>query len=152
MDGKHKMRAMTTKLPWAWLIVNGFKRYELQHGRANIRERVAIRASTLNRNRVDGVRRDFPHIPLPSDAELRSMQRCILGTPGVSDCRPIEELADARAGACVEPGDYEFAWILDAPEPLEEPLAWTPPSGAVIWSILTAGMERRVRQIGSETP
>jgi hypothetical protein len=131
------MKALTTRLPWAWLIVHGFKRYELRSSPTRIRGQVAIRSSKVDHQWVRYVRRNFPHIPLPSDAELAGLTHSILGTAEITDCIPIDRVPDVVEGACLRPEDYgdlSYAWVREAAEPLTSPIAWNPPWGAVNWS------------------
>jgi len=143
------MRVMTTRLPWAWLIVNGFKRYELRSRQTNIRERVAIRSSRLDAQWARYVRQNMSMTALPSDARLNLMKQSILGTAQVVDCIPIEKISDVMEGACLDPEDYgglAYAWLLEDPESLSQPLPWKAPPGAVTWSNLPVNLESHLRQ------
>jgi hypothetical protein len=140
------MRVMTTKLPWAWLIVNGYKKYELRSQRTRIRERIGIRASTVDKPMVRYVRDNFPRIPLPSDDELRLMARSILGTADMADSALVAELSDVAEGACDRSSSHgrrKHAWVLAGAVPLQRPIAWTQP-GARTWSHSPPGIDRRL--------
>lgn len=139
---------MTTQLPWAWLIVNGYKKYELRSQRTGIRERIGIRASTVDKPMVSHVREHFPRIPLPSDDELGLMERSILGTADMTDSKVVAELSEVAEGACYRSRNYgkrKHAWVLGGAVPLQHPIPWTPPPGAMTWSHPPATIDRRLR-------
>ena len=65
------MKALSTKQPWAWLIVHGYKGIENKTRGTRLREEILIHTGLRPDKAGDEwVRKTFPEIPLPPLAEL----------------------------------------------------------------------------------
>ena len=77
------MKALSTRQPWAWLIVNGYKPIENRNWRSGYRGELAIHASkTFDSGGVEFVRKSFPRIHLPDSYDMGG----IVGMVNMVDC------------------------------------------------------------------
>ena len=142
------MRALNVQLPWAWLIVHGFKTYELRTRRTLTRGRVPIRATKFDRDAAAAVRRRFPDLALANDDELKRLKSCVLGTAEISDCVPVAELADVTERSRVplsRQGGWPIAWVLKKPQALKRPLPCPVTPGPVTWATVPARVAQQLR-------
>ncbi|NDE17088.1 ASCH domain-containing protein [bacterium] len=112
------VRVLSIRQPWAALIVAGFKHIELRSWPTRHRGLLAIHA---------GTRRDSAELPQAVEesllfGQLIQLQGVVIGTVNLQDCRRAVQ-ADSSA-ACCEVGTDLWAWVLDNPAKLSEPIPW----------------------------
>lgn len=79
------MKALSIQQPWAWLIVNGFKRVENRRWKTGYKGPLAIHAGKKFDNRgYDFVRSAFPDIALPGPKAFE--RGGIVGTAEMTGC------------------------------------------------------------------
>lgn len=77
------MKALSIQQPWAWLIVNGYKPVENRDWPTRVRGRVLIHAGKkIDADGYHFVRRQFPHIELPTSFDVGG----IVGEARITDC------------------------------------------------------------------
>lgn len=77
------MKALSIQQPWAWLIVNGYKRVENRTWRTDYRGPVLIHAGKkMDADGYGWVRTHFPRIHLPESFELGG----IVGRASITGC------------------------------------------------------------------
>lgn len=152
------MKAISLWQPWANLVIYGDKRIETRSWKTNYRGRIAIHATRHKK---------FPHEVWAAIADTLGIDPAkykgswlyytehgvgswsfgvILGTVGIVDCVPIEELYGTEYDTPKERalGDWSegrYGWILKAPERFKQPIpargaqglwTWEHPDGGVI--------------------
>lgn len=66
-----KMKALSIKQPWSWLIVNGYKNVENRTWKHNLRGKFLIHASLgFDKVGYKWVKKNLPYIPLPREIEF----------------------------------------------------------------------------------
>ncbi len=82
---QEKLRALSLRQPWAWLVINGYEDIEKRSWRTNHRGRLLIHASSssawINSEFVETIRRDYG-VALPAKFDLGG----IVGVVEVTDC------------------------------------------------------------------
>ncbi len=77
------MKALSIQQPWAWLIANGCKEIENRDWPTKVRGQFYIHAGKkIDKDAIDWIRGEFPHIPLPSEFEVGG----IVGQARIVDC------------------------------------------------------------------
>jgi len=80
------MKALSILQPWAWLIVNGHKDIENRSWPTHYRGRFLVHAGKKwgreQREDLDRVRSQFPHLVLPASFDLGG----IVGSAAITDC------------------------------------------------------------------
>ena len=76
------MKALTIKQPWASLIINGYKQYEIRSWKTKYRGKILIHAGTGT---------DKEYLYLYENYNLEYAQAAIIGEAEIVDCRLIDE-------------------------------------------------------------
>lgn len=111
------MNGLMIRSPWIEKILSGSKTWEIRGKKTNVRGTIAlIRSGT---GRVYGTCELVDVIgPLSLDEMLDNLSR---------HCSPCDELTRGL------PYPKTYAWILRNVRPLEKPLSYRHPPGAIIW-------------------
>jgi len=131
-----EIRVLAVRQPWASLIVDGLKTIEIRSRPTNIRERVAIYASTAKQETLEGVYGpDYNYRILPTGkiigtVELYSSTTHPLGSSQVFERWHGEH--HAPINYYIE-GKTHF-WYFKKPIKFSQPIPYKPPKGAVVWS------------------
>jgi len=133
------MRVLAVRQPWASLIVEGLKTIEVRSKPTNIRERVAIYASTSKASRFYFT----PNGKISTAYDADFTKGFILGTVEIIDSPsyPIEsyEMFRSISNQHLAPDGYysdkkTYIWRLENPVKFTQPIPYKPPKGAVVWS------------------
>jgi hypothetical protein len=110
------MRGLLIRSPWVEQILAGRKSWEIRGSSTNVRGPIAL---------------------------IRSGSGKIVGTCDLVDVIGPLTLSDIQENASISgsdalefkslPYDKTYAWVLKNPEPLDEPIPYKHPSGAIIW-------------------
>ena len=131
-----EIRVLAVRQPWASLIVEGLKTIEVRSRPTNIRERVAIYASTAKQETLEGEHgKNYNYRILPTGK--------IIGTVEIATCTNSKIISQkhfemfhkyhfAPSGFLVDGGVY--FWYLEKPVEFSIPIHYKPPKGAVVWS------------------
>lgn len=128
------MRVLAVRQPWASLIIEGLKTIEVRSKPTNIRERVAIYASTTKQGTIEGEHGvDYNYRILPTGQIVGTVE--IVASSCCND--EIEyEIYKNEHRAHDEYFTYgkTYFWHLRRPIEFAEPVPYKPPRGAVVWS------------------
>lgn len=109
-------RALLVRDPWAGLIVDGLKIWELRSSRTSVRGRIAIARSgtgtLIGSATLIDVIGPIPKVDLPQDF--------------------ARHLVEPDQAAQVNYSRI-FAWVMSEPVRFPDPIQYTHPQGAVIW-------------------
>lgn len=110
------MRGLLIRSPWIEQILAGRKSWEIRGSSTNVRGPIAL---------------------------IRSGSGKIVGTCDLVEVIGPLTLSDIQENASISgsdaaelqslPYDKTYAWVLKNPEPLDEPIPYKHPSGAIIW-------------------
>ena len=111
-------RGLVVRDPWAGLILDGLKSWEIRGQSTRVRGRIAIIRS--------GTKRIWGYcnlVGVEGPLTLRDL---------MDSCHrhrvPIEEIKTEGP-----PYPRTFAWVLESPQRLEHPIPYEHPKGAIIW-------------------
>ena len=121
------MRALLIRRPWIDMILSGTKTWEIRGSRTSIRGRIGLIAS--GSGTVMGVCDLVDCLGPLSATEFR---------------RNAAKAGLTRSDAILGRYRQTYAWLLERPKKLREPIPYEHPNGAVIWVTLSAGVERAV--------
>ena len=126
------MRALLIRRPWIDKILDGEKTWEIRGSRSSVRGQIGLIASRTGT--VVGVCDLVDCIgPLTADQFRKNAKK--------AGMRPSEATL----------GYYRqtYAWVLEKPRRLKQPVPYKHPSGAVIWVRLEAAVEKKFKvQLG----
>jgi len=128
------LRALLIRRPWIDMILDGQKTWEVRGARTSVRGQIGL---------------------------IASRSGTVIGVCDVVDCRgPLtaDEFRKNAKKAGMKPteatlGYYRqtYAWVVERPRELKQPVPYEHPSGAVIWVRLDVAVEKRVRtQLGRQ--
>ena len=118
------MKGLIIKQPWSDLILDGVKSWEIRGSNTNVRGEIAI---------------------------IQSGTKTVVGVPELIGSRrlALEEYLASEAFHCIRsqgdlPYPNTFAWVLDNPRRLSQPVPYVHPRGAIIWVNLDKPIRRAV--------
>ena len=109
------MRGLIVRTPWVDYLLDGTKTWEIRGSATSIRGRIAL---------------------------IRGGSGLVVGTIDLVDCLPLtrDEYLQGEAYHRIPASQTDsisykhiYAWVVDNPNPLKEPVSYQHPRGAVIW-------------------
>jgi hypothetical protein len=123
------MRALLIRRPWIDMILDGEKTWEIRGSRTSVQGRIGLIASRSGA--VVGVCDLVDCIgPLTADGFRRNAKKAGMGP------------SEATLGYYRQ----TYAWVLEKPRRLKQPVPCEHPSGAVIWVRLASGVEQKIHE------
>lgn len=127
------MKGLTIREPWISLILSGKKTWELRSRDTQVRGRIAL--IRKGSGTVVGVAEIIGTLPKLSRADL-------IANAKKHRTSPSEVYKD---------GKHTTAWVLRGAKPLQKPVTYRHPSGAVIWVNLAPEVAAQIeKMIGPE--
>ena len=140
------MKILAVKQPWASLIAEGHKDCEVRSKHTYVRGRIAIYASRSEPSDEDMASMEayftnYLTVPVPEEFKKENLPRGkILVTVDLigSDLFSKKDWDDEKAWHIAPDSYYKpgrtYRWYLSDVEPLDEPIPFKMPKGAVVWA------------------
>lgn len=127
------MKAFTVYQPYAFAIVAGLKHYETRPRRTSVRGRVVVhagkkdawRTGLLESGDMPEIEKVLAEVQGTGNRAARLEYGAVVGTVGIVDCIPVEEIMDKLTPLEIAMGDYSpgrFAWVLENPVMFDKPI------------------------------
>lgn len=111
------MKALTIKQPWASLIINNYKHYEIRSWKTNYRGKILIHAGlTTEKDAINKI-----------DYNLEYVKGAIIGEAEITDCILIDEKFNSKLGKInnkVYGNNHigQYAWKLENIKKYDQPI------------------------------
>ena len=115
LSREQELRGLIVRTPWVDYLLDGTKTWEIRGSATSIRGRIAL---------------------------IRGGSRLVVGTADLVDCLALTrdeyncaEVYHRIPASQTDSISYKhiYAWVIDNPKPLKEPILYRHPQGAVIW-------------------